>query len=271
MEEKSSGAEIRVTDLWLILKRCWWIMLAVLLIAAVSVSVFTVATHKDEYTAKAVVWALGSNAGSTASTSTSDVSIGTYLINDYRQLLITDTFLQDVVREIDPSVKETDLSSRAQRLRSMIKVEHEEETRVMYVSVTSVSREEARVIADKLVNLFCDHVNNSYADAKKGQELIKPFGDVVSPETPSNPISYLTIAAIAVICAILVYIVYFILFLLDDKISTAEDVQKHLGVNMLGMIPNRQDAIRRKNRYDYYGFAPSEKTKQNSAGEGENA
>ncbi len=271
MEEKSFGIEIRGTDLWLILKRCWWLMLAVFLVAAIVVSVFTFVTHEDEYTATAVIWALGSNAGTTASTSTSDVSIGTQLINDYRQLLITDTFLQDVIHETDPSVEEADLTSRAQRLRSMVKVEHEEGTRVMYVSVTSQNRTEAKVIAETLVTLFSDRVNNSYGDAEKQQALITVFGETVSPETPSNPISYWSIVLVAVICAVLVYVVYFIMFLLDDKISTAEDVQKHLGVSMLGLIPNRQDALRRKHRYDYYGATPTEQTNQNFAGKGKHA
>ncbi len=268
MEEKSSGIEIRKMDLWLIFKRCWWVMLAVLLLAAVGLSAFTVATHKNEYTATAVVWALGSNAASTASTSTSDVSIGTQLINDYKQLLVSDTFLQDVVKETHPSIGANKLSSEVQKLRSMIKVEHEEGTRVMYVLVTSNNREESKVMADTLVDMFSARVN-SYGDAEKKQELITVFGETVSPETPSNPISFFRIAIIAVVCAILVYVVYLIIFLLDDKISTAEDVQKHLGVSTLGIIPNRQDAIRRKNRYDYYGV-PLGQAKRNSEGEGKN-
>jgi hypothetical protein len=66
----------------------------------------------------------------------------------------------------------------------------------------------------------------------------------------------LKIALIALVAAIAVYGVFFVLYLLDDKISTAEDVEKYLGVNMLGQIPNREEAQRRKKKGygDYYDY-----------------
>jgi hypothetical protein len=39
---------------------------------------------------------------------------------------------------------------------------------------------------------------------------------------------------------------------MDDKINSAEDVERYLGMSTLGMIPNRQDSVRRKAKYGYY-------------------
>jgi hypothetical protein len=68
---------------------------------------------------------------------------------------------------------------------------------------------------------------------------------------------------ISLIAAIAVYGVFFVMYLLDDKISTADDVEKYLGVNILGMIPNRYDAQRKKKGksgyyYSYSAYTGSE-------------
>ena len=44
---------------------------------------------------------------------------------------------------------------------------------------------------------------------------------------------------------------------MNDKINSAEDVEKYLGMSMLGMIPNRNDSVRRKSKYGYYYYRSS--------------
>ncbi|MBQ9784854.1 MAG: hypothetical protein IJW29_05075 [Clostridia bacterium] len=248
MEEKSRGVEIRFGDLWQILKRCWWLMLAVLLVVFLSVFIFEKATYEEEYTATGTVWALGSNASSAGSTSTSDVSIATALINDYKVLLLTDEILQKVIDA-------EGLLLKPAQLRSMISIENEDDTRVMKISVTASTPSGAKAIVDRLVDVFVEEINKKN-DNVDGKELVKEWGDEAPlPERPSNSVSVLKIGLIAFVCAIAVYAVYFVLYLMDDKISTAEDVERYLGVSTLGLIPNRQDVMRRRrSKGGYYGY-----------------
>ena len=102
-----------------------------------------------------------------------------------------------------------------------------------------------------LVDVFCDRINSKNEDGKK---LITVWSHATEPTSPSNSVSILKIALIAFICAIAVYGVYFVLYIMDDKISTSEDVEKYLGVSTLGIIPNRQDVVRKKMRGAYYGY-----------------
>ena len=257
MEEKSRGIEIRATDLWSILKRCWWLMLAVLIVVFASMYIFEKVTYEEEYTAEAIVWALGSNASSSGATSTSDVSIGTQLINDYKQLLLTDDLLQDVIN------KEVLLITPGQ-LRNMIGVSHETDTRVMKISVTASNPSSAQKLVNKLVDVFCDRITSKNDDANK--KLITVWSHATEPVAPSNSVSILKIALIAFICAIAVYGVYFVLYIMDDKISTAEDVEKYLGVSMLGIIPNRQDVTRKKMKGAYYGYGVTENSQSSNQG-----
>lgn len=255
MEEKTTGVEIRVSDLWLIFKRCWWLMLAVLLIVFAVVYLVITNNHEDEYTATAIVWAM--NMPSAGNVATSDVSIGTYLINDYKQLITTQGVLEEVIRQ------QNLVALSPGKLASMVSIHHELNTRVMYVSVTSASPQSAQKIVNSLVGVFCDRLNakNNGTDVVS-KDLVTVWDEAEVPTVPSNKISILKIAIIALLCAFAVYGIYFVLYLLDDKINTAEDVEKYLGVSMLGVIPNRQDASRKGRKGAYYGF--SERTGANN-------
>ncbi len=240
MEEKTTGVEIRISDLWLILKRCWWLMLAVLLVVFAIVYIYANSTYEEEYTATAIVWALGTpNAGQTT---TSDVSIGTNLINDYKQLVTTTDVLMEVIERAElPQIKPHELSK-------MVSISHESNTRVMYISVTAASATGAQKIANTMVDVFCERINSKNED---GKSLVTVWSDAELPTRPSNGVSALKLLLIAVVCSILVFGVYFVLYLMDDKINTAEDVERYLGLSMLGMIPNRVDAHRRHTKEAY--------------------
>ena len=82
--------------------------------------------------------------------------------------------------------------------------------------------------------------------------MIKTIGSTPLPEKPSNPISVLKILLGAFVAAVLVYGIYFIRFILDDKINAPEDVEKYVGLNVLGAIPNKNQLNRRHEKYGYY-------------------
>lgn len=255
MEETNKGLEIRLSDLWEILKRCWWMMLAALIVVFAVVYIFTVSTHDDAYTSTATVWALGSNASANSTTSTSDVSIGTQLIHDYKELILSYGVLEKTLERAD------NLPITTTQLRGMISIQNTEGSRVMYVSVTSPKASTSEKLANALATVFCERVNdmNKESDINAQEKtLVRVWDEAIEPKTASNPISRIRIALIALIAAVVVYGVFFVLYLLDDKISTADDVEKYLGVNILGMIPNRFDAQRKKRGksgyYSYYSF-----------------
>ncbi len=239
MEDANKGIEIRLADLWSILKRCWWMMLAVLIVVFAVTYIITVSTHVDEYTASATVWALGSNASGSGNTTTSDVSIGTYLVKDYQELILTPGVLEEVLQKASIS------GISATKLRSMISVTNSSGSRVLTISVTTTDKTTSAKLANTLVDVFCNRINAKNED---GKTLVTPWDAAQTPKKSSNPISMFKVILIAFVSAIAVYGVFFVMYLLDDKISTADDVEKYLGVNILGVIPNRIDASRRRSR-----------------------
>jgi len=63
--------------------------------------------------------------------------------------------------------------------------------------------------------------------------------------------------------AVLTYSVFLVIYLLDDKIMTNDDIERYLGLSVLGEIPDSKEAG--KNRYGYYqgyGYGGGKKTKK---------
>ena len=67
-----------------------------------------------------------------------------------------------------------------------------------------------------------------------------------------------------VIAVILAYSVFLIVFLLDDRIRTEEDIERYLGLSILGNIPNGND--KKNHLYGYYSAYGAQKKSVESGG-----
>lgn len=256
MEEQHKEMEFRLQDMWWVFKRCWWQMLIVFVIVAVAVFSALTVSHEDEFTATASIYVLRNTNetmpnGSSVNLSTSDISIANQIIKDCDVLLRSrDHVLYPVL-----VAQNMDGVITVERLNQMISINNKEDTRVLYLSVTSSSPEKSADIANALAEQACNYFNGLY-----NQTILNSVDQAVEPTKASNPISLLKVALIAFAAAVLVYAIYFVLFILDDKVNNAEDVEKYLGLSVLGVIPNRNDVNRKKQKYGYYyGVDPDDK------------
>ena len=244
MEEKNRETEIRVQDLWAIFKRCWWLMLIVLVSVSILAYTFLTLTHEDEYTATVTIWAMrmpNTSNGATTGPSTQDVSIATYLINDYKLLIKSDAIMEKVITA-------QNLSATTSQLSKMVSVTNETNTRVMNLSITTKSAESAKAIADAWGTIFCDTINSTMG----GEPMIEVWEMALLPNKPSNPVSMMLVLLIGFVCAFVVYGICFIKFIMDDKINNSDDVERYLGLSMLGVIPNKHESGRKKSKNGYY-------------------
>ena len=244
MEEEVKQTDIRLLDLWSILKKCWWLMLAVLVVISIVLYVVMNALYEPQYTANVGIWALKSNGEGQNNSNTTgsyyDMVIATQLVNDYKLLATNNEVLGRVIAANNWNLTIDDFSK-------MIKITHESNTRVLYLSVTTLSPESAKTAAESWAKIFCDYITELY-----GEEMVVTIGSAELPDKPSNPISILQILLIAFVAAVVVYGIYFVRFIMDDKINNDEDVKKYLDLNVLGAIPNKNQLNRRREKYGYY-------------------
>ena len=236
MEEQNKGVNIRVQDLWMILKGCWIVVLALFIVATSATYIFMKATHEDEYTAKVTLWALRDSA-SASGPSSSDVSVGTNLIEDYKLLIKSDSIVSQVKENLG-------MPTTISALKGMASIS--DEGRVLTLSVTASKKERAQEIANEWGAVFCDAVNSTVNSGSSDPiVMIKVWETAALPAAPSNPVKPLYAFLAGVLAAAAVYVIYLVRFLLDDKITGPEDVEQHLGLNVLGAIPDK-NALRRR-------------------------
>jgi len=238
-EEKSTDIDLGLEDLLGILRQCWIIMLAVAIAAGVGLYVFLNATHVDEYTAQATIYVGSGDSEGSSGMTTSDFTIADKLVQDCLKVATHRQTLKKVIENQSRVMKVGDLQKR-------VAAKNYSNSRLIDVSVSATDKEAAMELADELAAVICEEVNRA-----NGNDRCTVFYEADLPESISNPISKLTVLLVAIASAIVVYVVYLILFLMDDKINGPEDVERHLQLSILGQIPNKQDAGRRKKYYAY--------------------
>ncbi len=247
-EEKSTDIDLGLEDLLGILRQCWIIMLAAAIVVGVALYAFLNATHEDQYTAEAIIHVGNTASGnSNASVSTSDLNLAKELIEDCKYVVKDRETVKKVIANMNLIIDDRDAFT------SNIGVTSKTGTRFVSISVTAANPEEAEDIATELARVSCNTLNGLYSGTQdeEKEDIFKVFSEGEAPDEISNPVSKLTVLLIAAAAAVVVYVIYLIMFLLDDKINGPEDVEKYLQLSILGQIPNKQDAGRKKKYYAY--------------------
>ena len=251
MEEQNRETEIRLQDLWLVFKSCWWQCLIVFVVVAVAFYSALYITHEDEYTAEVSLYVLtvpgmGGEGSENPALSTSAISIANALINDCEVLIKSE---EQVLRPVMIS-QNLDGLVKISELKRMLSVTKEEEARILYLRVTSASAQRSADIANAVSDQACTYFNEGLYN----QRLLSVVDHAEVPSHPSNPISMMMVVLVGVMGAVLIYAIYFLKFIMDDKINKPEDVERYLGLSILGVIPNRNDSKRKKSKYGYYYY-----------------
>ncbi len=258
MENKNHETEIRMQDLWGILKRSWWQMGIVLIAVFLLVLGFMTATHKDEYTVSLMIYVMQTPDEDQQLSNTTQIAIAENLMGDCELLF------KSREKVLDPVISSENLGGliTAKELERMFTVSRvDEDARILRLTLTSGSRERSADIANAIANTACGYINGLYRT-----NLLDVYDKAVAPEEGaiSNPISYPMIFLIGMAAALILYLFYLIRFIMDDKINTRDDVERYLGLNMLGVIPNKYDTGRRRSANgNYYSYRSPENNKKN--------
>ena len=162
---------------------------------------------------------------STSITSLADLQTGTSLTNDYMVVVAGRPVLEQVIKNLE-------LDESYSSLRKKIDVTNPADSRILQISVTDEKPNRAKVIADEMAE-----VSSAFISQKMDQDpptIIQygySDGEPVSPNIAKN-----TIVG-GMIGFLLSSVLVIGLYILNDTIMSAEDVEKKLGLNVLGTLP----------------------------------
>ncbi|MGL6108243.1 YveK family protein [Romboutsia sp.] len=133
---------------------------------------------------------------------------------------------------LQPIIRDLNLKTSYEALSGQISVTPVNETQILNLSVKDTDPERARDIANKLPSVFSEEVKR--ITKASGVEVID---SALLPEFSINSDSSTKMAISAVLGMMTGLFIIFLLEFLDNKIKTPQDIQKHLEIPVLGVIP----------------------------------
>jgi capsular polysaccharide biosynthesis protein len=222
---KEDEIEIDLKDLLFELLGHWNMILMSTVMVAVIAFVISKFILIPQYQSTSALYVLSK---STSITSLADIQTGTSLTNDYIVVVTGRPVMEQVIRNLGLDETYASLSSR-------VSTSNPSNSRILEITVTDPDPEQAKLIADELAEVASKYISekmdqdpptiiqNGYAD-----------GSAVSPNIQKNTLigallGFFMAAAIVVIS-----------YLLNDSVLTAEDVERKLGLNLLGTLPEEE-------------------------------
>lgn len=218
--EQQDELEIDLKELFFELLGHWkTLLMSTALVAAIAL-VISKFILVPQYESTSALYVL-----SNSITSIADIQIGTSLTQDYLVVVKGRPVLEQVIENLE-------LKENYAALGGKITLNNPPNSRILEITVRDKDPEHAKEIADELAEVASDYISikmdqsaptiiqNGYADGKS-----------VSPNVMQNTVigalaGFLLAAAVIVIS-----------YLLNDTIMTGEDVERKLGMNLLGSLP----------------------------------
>ena len=226
MMKEQDKFEIDVFQLVKVLwKRKFLIVLAALVagLAAFAYSSFVI---QPQYTSTTRIYVVNRNQADKPGLTNQDLQAGSYLVKDYREIILS----QDVLEKV---VADQNLTMDAKTLGRKVSVTVPADTRIVSISVRDGKPEEASRIANALREVAAQKIISvtRVSDVTTLEEA-RPATSPSSPNIRRNTMMA-TIAGVGFVTVIVLLVE-----LLDDRVKRPEDIEEVMHISLLGVIPN---------------------------------
>ena len=216
-------------DVFQLFKVLWKKKIAIILTAIVAaVLAFGVSSFvlTPEYSSTTRIYVVNRNQSENAGLTNQDLQAGTYLVKDYKEIILS----QDVLEKVISNLK---LEQSGKGLSKKIQVTVPVDTRIVSIVVKDDQPEEASRIANALREVAAEKIIKvtRVSDVTTLEEA-RPALSPSSPNIRRNTLlAFLAGGAVMVVSVLL-------LELLDDRVKRPEDVEEVMQVALLGIVPD---------------------------------
>ena len=219
---------IGIVDVWHVFLKRWWIMLIALAVVFTGTFIALSATYEEAYTSKSTIMVRNPEENLSASSSAYYYDLTKTAVNDCQILMTSRTALYQVIDDLHLD----DFGMTYSTLLSMIKITGYADSHVLEVSVTSDDPELSKEIVDALCAIGAQQIQ-AHIDFATARVI----DEGTLNRHPSNSVNVQLAIIAAILAAIITLGVFVILHVADDRIRTSEDIEKRLGLSVLGVIP----------------------------------
>ena len=195
----------------------------VMAIVALGYSTFII---KPNYTSTTRIYVVNRQANENSTLTNQDLQAGTYLVKDYKEIILSQDVLAKVIDDLKLNVQPSALAKK-------INVTVPTDTRIVSIAVSDGDAKEAARIANSLRQVAAEKI---IAVTKVADVTTLEEAEV--PNSPSSPNIRRNTLIGFLAGGVLISVVILVVEVLDDRVKKPEDVEEELGITLLGVVPN---------------------------------
>ena len=192
-------------------------------IVALGYSAFII---KPNYTSTTRIYVVNRQANENSTLTNQDLQAGTYLVKDYKEIILSQDVLAKVIDDLKLNVQPSALAKK-------INVTVPTDTRIVSIAVSDGDAKEAARIANSLRQIAAEKI---IAVTKVSDVTTLEEAEV--PNSPSSPNIRRNTLIGFLAGGVLISVVILVVEVLDDRVKKPEDVEEALGITLLGVVPN---------------------------------
>lgn len=229
MNTSDNGHSSLEIDVLYLLKKIWHKKVLIIFstvlfgLLALIVSVFIL---KPTFTSSTRIYVVSQSAENNITSE--DLQAGTYLVNDYKEIIASDSVLSEVINR-----EGLTLSTGA--LRKMLVVTIPSDTRIITISVNNVQPQSAQQLANSIRQVAAEKIKQVTK-----VEDVTTIEEAKLPESPSSPNIQRNVFLGALFGGFVAVVLVIVLEVLDDRVRRPEDIEEALGLVLIGVVPDTE-------------------------------
>jgi len=214
-----------------IIKKRIWIIIIIMLVFITSTILIDVFIKKNIYETNATLY-VGKKTEQQTAIMYDDLLMSQFLVKDYREIMKSRAVSEKVIYELKKKGK-LEANVNTSTITDNIDVNLRNDTRIIEIKVKNSNPERAKDLANEFAEVF----------KVKIKELMKVDNiEIIDwaqvPDNPTKPEKKRDAVLAGFIGLLTGLCTIFFLEYLDNTIKTSEDVEKYLGLPVVGTIPN---------------------------------
>lgn len=222
----NSAVEFDFQELMFRLLSSWKMVVCLILVFMVGALVVTEYFITPMYQATATIYVLSRR---DSAINISDIQLGTSLTADYIKVFKMWEVHEEVISSLN-------LPYSYSQARKMLSVTNDSGTRMLDIKVTSADPKEAAAMANEYARVASNYIAETMAMDKPNIMSV-----ALEPKNPSSPSRTRNVVIGFLLGAVLGFGIVFIGMLVDDKIKTAADIRRYIGIENLAIVPVQEN------------------------------
>lgn len=219
--------EIDLREIFGMLKKRWLMIVSITAVAVIAAGIISFFVLTPVYESSSTLLVSYKQNQDTVMTY-NDLTMSQKLVNTYSEIIKSRSISEEVLKKLDLDLTSEELSKK-------ISVSKVSDTEIIRVTVQDEDPALAALIANTVSDVFKKEVKSIMT-----VDNVSTIDTAVAPENPVKPNKMMNVAIAGVLGVMVSVGLVFVLEFLDRTYKTPVDVERHLGLPIIGAIPDME-------------------------------